>query len=583
MPLISDETILEVQRSVDIYEVVSGYIPLKRSGSNYKGLCPFHDEKTPSFMVHPERQIFKCFGCQKGGNVFGFVMAMENIEFPEAIRMLAERVGISVKYEGGTRGPDRTGLYRTLEWASKRYQRLLAAHPEADRARKYAEKRGLKKETIERWGIGYSRDSWDDLVSAARKNEVPQKALLAAGLVNERQSGGVYDRFRGRLMFPIRDVRGRVVGFGGRALGDAEPKYLNSPETALFNKSRLLYGLDVAREDARDSRALSLVEGYLDVVLPAQEGVQGLVATLGTALTRDHLSLLRRYADRVVLVFDADAAGKRAAERGLDLLLGENLDLFVARMPAGKDPADVVTQEGPDRLRAIIGEPVEIFRFLVESVEERVGGDTPAARTRVIGEMAERIAQVPDEIKREVLVQQLAARYRLPDGTIRSRIRAMTGDRPEEAPPMDPRTLEADERVGRELIGLMLQDPAVLGRLVERVPPDRFPSRATRKIAAKVVELFENEGSVRAADVVSLMQDEESMGLVADILACEPVPDGEVEQRVAGCVEYLESREYRLRARELRAGLRDGERADECLRRLQKERGLRNPRAVPRG
>ncbi len=583
MPYISEETIVEVQRSLDIHEVVSQYLPLRRAGANYKGLCPFHEEKSPSFMVHPEKQIFKCFGCGKGGTVFNFVMEQDKVTYPEAIRLLAERAGIQVKYQGGGRaGPDRTELFRLTEWTAKHYRRLLVAHPEGERARKYAEERGLSPETIETWGVGYARDSWSDLYTSARKKGFSDKALQQVGLVMARESGGFYDRFRGRLMFPIRDPQGRVVGFGGRKISEGEPKYLNSPETPLFSKGRLLYGLDKAKEAAGESETLCIVEGYFDVILPAQHGVQGLVATLGTALTREHLSLLRRYVKRVVLVFDSDEAGQRAAERGLDLLLREDMDVYVARMPAGQDPADVVTAGGPDRLRGYIEKPVEIFEFLIESVEKKMGGDTPAARSRVIEEVASKIGQVPIEIRREVLIQQLATRYGVPDRPIRNRVAGLVQvDKP--ARPSEEK-LDAPERIGRELIELMLQHPETIERVRAEVPAERFPTLGTRRISEKLYELFEREGQVSAGDLASLMKDEEAMSAVADILSRPDGPAGTAEKRLEGCLEFLRSRDFRRQAEELQSGLRDADskEGDRRLRKLQELRGLRNQRAVPR-
>lgn len=586
LPYISEQTIQEVLRSVDIYEVVSEYVPLRRSGANYKGVCPFHEEKSPSFMIHPERQIFKCFGCQKGGNVLGFVMGVEKVEFPDAVRLLADRAGITVRYEGGKpEGADRTDLHRVLEWAAKHYHALLKSNPAAEGARKYAAARGLTPETIDRWQIGFSLDSWDDLQVNARRNGFPERSLEAAGLAIPRESGGSYDRFRGRLMFPIRNPQGRVVGFGGRMLGEGEPKYLNSPETSLFSKSRLLFGLERGKEIAAQTKTLYIVEGYLDVILPAQHGVEGLVATLGTALTREHLGLLRRYAERIVLVFDSDEAGRRAAERGLDLLLEENLDLFVARVPGAKDPADLVVQEGPEALRRVLEKPVEIFEFLHECVNAKVGGETPAARARVIDEMTMKIARIPDAIKREVLVQQLATRSGVSETVIGDRVRSRV-EPPAAAPStgrQEPSGMTSEDQRGWELLALFVEDPEASRRIRSEVTPEGFPTEETRRVARRLYERYDVEGALRPGDLAAATTEESEMARAADVLSRKPASAETLTKRIELVLQDWKEREFRRTSEAVRAELKgiEGTPSDEVFERL-KMRGARNSRGIPK-
>ena len=424
MALISDETILEVKRAVDIYEVVSGYFPLKRAGANYKARCPFHEEKTPSFNVHPEKQIYKCFGCGKSGDTIKFVMEMERVEYPDAIRILADKAGIEVKYSGGSEGGiDRRALQQANEWAGGVFREQLLNAPEAEVARQFLAQRGVNAETAETFGLGYALPEWDSLLLRARKNGTTDRIMVAAGLARERESrSGCYDYFRGRVIFPIHDPRGKPIAFGARKLREEDqPKFLNSPETALFRKGSGFYGLHLAKEEFETTKTAYIVEGYLDVIVPYQAGVKGLIATLGTALTGEHLKILRRYeVQKVVLVFDADAAGQKASERGLDLLLKEDVDIFIAELPEGMDPDDVVLKLGAPALRERLEKPREIFDFLMGSLARKHGGETPAAKGRIVNEMMERLGQIPDPVKQEILLQQLAGRFGTEERALRA-------------------------------------------------------------------------------------------------------------------------------------------------------------------
>ncbi len=555
--LISRDTILEVKRAVDVVEVVSGYFPLKRAGSAYKALCPFHEEKTPSFHVNPERQIYKCFGCGKAGDAISFVMEFEKADYPEAIRILAERAGITVRYEegGAQQGPGREILYRINSWAAGVFRDHLVNAPEAEPARAFLKRRGVKEETSELFGLGFSLKSWDDLLNRGRRAGFDAASLAAAGLAVPRESGtGHYDRFRGRLMFPIADPRGKTVAFGARTLGDEQPKFINSPETAIFSKGRGFYGLHLAREEYDRTRTAYIVEGYQDVIGPYQNGVRGIIATLGTALTRDHLKILRRFVDKVVLVFDSDAAGQKASERGLDLLLSENMDLFVAELPAGMDPDDVVMREGPDRLRGCLEKPQEIFNFLMTSLTARHGGETPAARARVVGEMLTRLAEVPDDVKRELLLQELGGRFGIGMEILRGKLARKS--EPEPPPVKRPRPVPASETAARELLACVAADPGVAAMARQEAPLGLYPSEETRRIAEMAYDLFELEGEVRGSDLVALLQDPTLRGVAAEILALEIDPSG-ASARAEACLEKLSRDVAKLESRSRLERLKD--------------------------
>ncbi len=364
----------EIRSRVDIVELVGHYVTLKRAGENWKGLCPFHTEKTPSFTVNPKRNIFHCFGCGVGGDAFGFLMRQDKMAFPEAVRALAEKTGVELPVRG--RAPEADGKFEALRkvmaLAADFYARALW-EAEGAKARGYIESRGIDPEVARRFGLGYAPEGWNALLTHMAKQGVTDEQLVQAGLVLPRQTGaGFYDRFRGRLLFPIRDIQGRVVAFGGRALAGEEPKYLNSPETPLYVKGQMLYALDVAKTFMREKSRAIIVEGYLDCLMAHQHGFGETVAALGTAFTAAQLGLLRRYADEVVALFDADAAGQKASSR-LEEMMNDVMDIQdlgwsvartggferagyfpikVALLPAGHDPDSLLRAEGAEGLRS---------------------------------------------------------------------------------------------------------------------------------------------------------------------------------------------------------------------------------------
>ncbi len=574
MALIADETILEVKRALDIAEVISAYFPLKRAGSNLKALCPFHDEKTPSFNVRPTTQTYHCFGCGKGGDLIGFVMDFEKVDYPEAIRILADRAGVAIRYkEGGAEdGPGRREIAQANEWAAGVFRSILKNEPEAQIARDFLRRRGVTDETAELFQLGHSMDSWDFLLQRARTAGLSAKTLHAAGLAVERTEGkqGHYDRFRGRVVFPIGDLWGKPIAFGARTLKDEHPKFINSPETKIFTKGRGFYGLHLAKEALEETKTVYIVEGYLDVVIPHQAGVKGLVATLGTALTRDHLKILRRYVDKVVLVFDADAAGQKASERGLDLLLSENVDIFVAELPSGMDPDDVVLKLGPDKLRECLEKPREIFDFLMASLSAKHGTSTPAAKARIVDEMMERVGMIPDAVKREILVQQLSQKFGLAEATLKGRL----ARREEPAAPVVEAAPEPLVAAGRELIACIVADPATALAVRQGVPAERYPTEGLRAIAAAAYALLDATGS--AGGLAGSLADPALASLAAAILAAELDP-AQVPGRAAAAREALERAEFRTESNDRRERLKtaQGEEQDALLRRIMEARKQR--------
>ncbi|MDR0993302.1 MAG: DNA primase [Verrucomicrobiota bacterium] len=378
--MVSKEVLDRIRNSLDIVEVIGSYIQVKRMGASAKALCPFHKEKTPSFTINATRQAFYCFGCQVGGDVFKFVMQYENVDFPTAVRMLAARAGVALEFDegGGTRreGPAKDEILSANEDASKCYQQELLRHPEAAEARAYLEGRSLGPAVWKEWGIGYAPEGWGFLTDhAGGRSGNKIKALEAAGLLSKNEKGSLYDRFRGRVMFTIRDELGRAVGFSGRLLRpekSAAGKYINTPETLVFRKSRILFGLDKAKRAILDQRRAILCEGQIDCIRCHLAGFTHTVASQGTAFTEEHAHLLKRYADHILVVLDADAAGKKAALRTAELLLEEGLAVSLAALPAGEDPDTLILKGGASAFEAVLENIQTPMEFLLDLLRSRM-------------------------------------------------------------------------------------------------------------------------------------------------------------------------------------------------------------------
>lgn len=422
--LIPEDKISAIKNAADIVSVIGESVTLKRAGQNYVGLCPFHNEKTGSFSVNPARQMFYCFGCGAGGNVIKFIMLKDGLTFPEAARNLARRFAITLDFDAKTQEilSKRDKLFKANQLAQEFYVRNLRQDPEKQ-GLAYLNQRGVTDETIRQFGLGLSSDAWDGLLVHLRKNGVTQEEALKAGLIIPRKSGsGYFDRFRNRLMFPIYDESGRITGFGGRVLSGAEqPKYLNSPETELYSKSRSLYGLNASKAACVQTGEVYIVEGYLDAIMLYQHGVQNVAATLGTAMTTEHVRLLKRYAKkRITLVYDSDAAGIRSARRCADIFLKEhadfskndvfteeNADTHILILPSNHDPDSYVREYGAEAFHAMARKAYGIVPFLLEEAVKK-HGESVEGKVRVVHELMPVLAVVNDKIAQSLYVRQIA-------------------------------------------------------------------------------------------------------------------------------------------------------------------------------
>jgi len=415
----------QIQDRCDIVELVQQYLPLRRAGRSFKSCCPFHTEKTPSFWVTPDKQIFHCFGCGAGGNVFTFLMKIEKLDFREAVRRLADRAGVVIPEDEQYRKTrdEHAPLYEANRLAAEFFIRFLRESHADSPARRYIARRGLSERARTDFKVGYSPNEWDRLIRHFSGKFTPE-LLERAGLALKKQGGGWYDRFRGRLMFPITDAKGRVVGFGGRVLDDSTPKYINSPETAVYQKGRTLYGLYEALDGIRENDRIIIVEGYTDVTACFEAGCAYAVSSSGTALTTDQIRLLKRYTRRVTVLFDADQAGRMATLRGLDLLVEEGCDVDVAAMPQGHDPDSYVKDFGAEKFRAqVIGAARPLFEYKYGLLARQYDASKVGGKAQIAGEMLGTICRIPNEVLKAGWVRELSGRLHIPEDALLAEMR----------------------------------------------------------------------------------------------------------------------------------------------------------------
>ncbi len=448
----SDDLLDQIRRAADIVEVVGRAVPLKRTGKSWKGCCPFHQEKSPSFHVHPDSGIWKCYGCQKGGNVFMFLVEREGMSFPEAVRQIARECGIALPDDDDPQASARAArldhLRKVMEWACRHFEKALRATDGAhgvhgahdgERARAYFKGRGITGATAKEFRLGWAPPGWDNMIQAARRDGIPETDLLDCGLVIERdpdRSGarGFYDRYRDRVVFPIGDWQGRIIAFGARTLGDDEPKYINSPETPLYTKGRHLYALHLARQEMLRLREGAVMEGYTDVILAHQAGFKIAVAGLGTALTAEQAKALVKYAKKLYLVYDGDAAGLRAAEKAIPAFLPEDIETRVCVLPGDKDPADVFVQDGADAFRATLAQSKEAFDHLIEARAKAHDMQGVPGRSAAADECLAALVGVRDEVRRALYVKRLADEMGVPDEILSRKLTQMRRDAQGRAP-----------------------------------------------------------------------------------------------------------------------------------------------------
>jgi DNA primase len=554
---IPDEIIQQVRDRVDLAELVGRTVSLKRAGRSYKGLCPFHDEKTPSFNVNPDRGSYYCFGCQEGGDVFSFLMKVENLTFAEAARSLARDCGIEIPETHTTGGGLVERLFAANEVAQTAYRAAFTEPGNA--ALSYLAARGLSDEDAARFEIGFAPDRWDTVARALEAERIPAEVGEKAGLLAPRQRGdGCYDRLRGRLTFPIRDARGRVIGFGGRALAEGqEPKYLNTPESPIFRKRESFYGLPTALAAIRRAERAVVVEGYFDRIALARAGVEESLATCGTALGEGHARELRRRTRNVVLLYDGDEAGQRAMERCLEVLLPAGLRVQAALLPSGQDPDDLLRREGPAALRAVVDRAGSALDFVIDRAVAR-GCESPAEKADAVAAVAPLLARIPSGVERSGFAQRLALSVGTEVRHVEAAIRAASQGRDaRDAVPVAPRQTGPQERKLRQLARSLVDHPALATRVSRDEVCELVPAGPVRELIEALLEAAGEHRSVPLEEIAGRLGEDEAR-LLRQLAVSDDVLDERVAARtIDDTLRWLRKERLGERLRALTLQLRD--------------------------
>ena len=520
----SDEIIEEVRQSNDIIDVISQYVRLKRSGRNYFGLCPFHNEKSPSFSVSPDKQIFHCFGCGVGGNVFTFLMKIEGINFIEAVQMLAEKSQIqlpTLANSGDSAKEElKTKVYQVNEFTAQYYHQKLYL-PESKIAQEYVKKRKLSNETLKSFRIGFS-GKFDELYRELVKQGFAEREILESGLVNKNEQGKFIDRYRNRLMFPICDARGRVIAFGGRVLDDSKPKYINSPENVVYSKGRHLFGLNVAKKG--DIKKLLIVEGYMDVISLHQRGITNVVAPLGTALTQQQGWLLRKNTEQIILSFDSDGAGQTAINRSIEILQNMGCDMRVLQMEGAKDPDEYIIKYGNARFQNLMDKALSLVEFKVKQLKQNLDLDNTVDKIKFLNEIAKLIAKIDNSMEREVYIENISKTYDVSKEAIYAEVNKLAyadnkGQKILERPKpvvahkksLEDKVSEVVKKRENAILSILLRgDISIFQIIKQHIGPEDFKVKLNQEIAKRVYEEFEKGNSNINAMIDNLSEEEQN-------------------------------------------------------------------------
>ncbi len=578
MPLYSESVLDEVRNSVNIVSLISEYVALKKRGRNHVARCLFHTEKTPSFNVNEDKQIFHCFGCGVGGDVFKFVTLVEQISFPEAVRFLAERHGIALPQpdvrEQHDPGSDSETLRKAMDAAAAFYHRALLESAEAKAPLAYLQGRGVTRESIDRFNLGYSPSSGRELLAYLQKSGFSVPALEGCGLIKRSEDGSrEYDTFRGRILFPITDVRGRVVAFGGRALGEQQPKYLNSPETRLYNKSRNLFGLSYARNGIQKSDYAILVEGYMDFLIPFQHGIENIVASLGTSLTPQQVKLLARYTREVIVSYDPDSAGLAATQRSLDLFLEEDFRVRVFRLPEGLDPDAFVRKAGATEYLSRLQQSVPYLDFVLDTALANQGrpGD-PKSKVQVLNAILPYLAKVPNAVERSDYVFRFARRLQIEDQQLLAEVKRAAQQkqtRLREAPVASAGAMKFAER---RLLQLLLNHSGLQSQILPSCTAADFAGLAAERIFGALFNSA-REGAIASFDSLNGLFAGEAEQMMLAQLQMEEVPEDLSRETAERCVGALRTIKLTSRKQEILSKIADASQRkdDEILNRLYQD------------
>ena len=541
MGKIPENILNEIQDRCDIVEVISGYISLKPAGRNFKACCPFHHEKTPSFTVSPDKQIYHCFGCNSGGNVFNFLKEYEKIDFIDAVKMLAEKTGVKLPEYKSSRDQDSSivsAIYSVNDVAANYYSDLLEKAGSSLEARRYITKRGLDASIIKKFRMGYADSSWNGLLDYLSGRGVNQDTILKAGLIVKGKDNSHYDLFRNRIIFPICDVRGRVLGFGARVMDETLPKYINSPETTVYKKGLHLYGLNFAKVDIKERNFAIITEGYLDVITCHQYGVNNVIASLGTALTTEQIRLLKRYTLNVLMLYDADQAGEMASLRGMELFLEEGMNVKIATLEKGHDPDSFLRKFGKEKLDEAIKRSKSLFTYKLDILRRRFNDTEPEEKAETIKEMLQTINKVRNAIIKAEYIKLLAQELSVKEDAVWEELKKIKKNRM-------PQRRENMEQVAKKhidispaekiLARLMLEDTNLIKMVKDELLPSDFRNQDIRNIAEALFSIDIEDGFIDVNRLINSMEDRVPQNVISFIVN-EEVDIRDKEKNVCDCI-----------------------------------------------
>jgi len=570
---IPEDKISEIKNTANIVEVVSEVVLLKKTGKNYIGLCPFHSEKTPSFTVSPAKQIFYCFGCAAGGNVFSFLMKHDGISFPDAAKILARRYGIDIPVrtmspEQKRRMSQRENLLAVNRQAMEFFRKQLLDAVSGKRAMGYLKKRGINKEIFDNFNLGYAPQGWDNILSFFKKKNISLNLVEKAGLIVPRkEKSGFYDRFRDRLIFPIFDLNMQAIGFGGRVMDDSMPKYLNSPETPVYNKSRSLYGLNLAKMKCRENGRVYIVEGYFDLLALHQHGFQDSVATLGTSLTPEHVQILKGFVGKdgkIILVFDSDDAGIKAVMRSIGIFMRMEVDARIIVLPEGYDPDSFLFEFGYELFLDSDSKARSLMSFLIGSAVKKHGLSIEG-KIRIISEMKEPLSFINDNIKKSLYIKELAECISIDESAVLEKIRNLSvRNRDKAIRPTMPDKIQGKAfqgkwgRLERQIIAMMLQFPQILSEISKRNILYLFENTALKSIG-QVLLKQKDYSEMQVSDIINFIEDKEQKNIVASLAIGEDMWDYEACIGIITRFESIQKKNEKKLIEKIKAAEKDND------------------------
>ena len=538
----SSDLLEEIRNRCDIVDIISEYVHLKPAGKGFKGLCPFHEEKTPSFMVSPEKQLFHCFGCGEGGNVFNFLMKYEKLSFFEAVKMLAQKSGVPLPVDEEKENilhKKKERLYKLNNLVANYYRECLFRFNQGKKIINYLKKRGIIDTSVEKYKLGYAPPNWDALTNFLKKKGYSYEELIKAGLIKKSKTEGKYiDYFRDRIIFPIFNLSGRVIGFGGRVLDDSLPKYINSPETLVYNKGSNLYSLNFAREDIRKKNYIIIVEGYTDVLITQQYEFNNVAASLGTALTTKQIDLIKRFTDTVLIAYDADSAGNMATLRSLDLLVKAGLEVKVIDLPSGYDPADFLIKKGRETFQNLIDGSLSLIDYKLKLLYSKYSIKTIEGKVKVVKEILPTLSVIGNEVELRAQTKKISEELKLSEEAILIELkRYKRGSRDSSQNFIKLNSEPGNIKAEKILIGCMLEDEQIARGILKKLKAKDFSVLLHRQIVTAIEKNLKDDKVVNSQKVMDYLNDDEAAKLISNILMEETITFD--EKIISGYVDTI--------------------------------------------